>query len=58
MQGNREKYKKYIYSILRKDGVLNPVKFNKNIKENNEIAIKINNIIQKYGFSLRVFRHF
>lgn len=58
MKGNREKYTKFIYSILRKDGTLNPVKFNKDVKNNNEIAVNINNILKEYGFSLRVFRHF
>ena len=58
MQGNREKYKEYIYSILMKNGSICKRLFNKHIKENNEISIKINNILKKYIISLRVFRYF
>lgn len=58
MQRNRDKYKKYIYSIMMKNGNLCKKLFKKHIRENNENAININNILNKYKISLRVFRYF
>lgn len=58
MNGKREIYYDYIKSIINYGGYLRTSKHKNDIENGNGIAIEVNNILNKYNISLKVFKYF
>lgn len=58
MNEKREVYRNYVKSVVKPDRRIKIVEHNKRARSGNEIAIEINDILNKYDISLKVFVYF